>query len=125
MDESLETTERLRAVRARDRRVLGTVLIGLGLVFCQCFFVSVTEEVQRAIKPGMSRIEVERLIGAPPGNYSSIFLHHDCDLFMMVQGQAQRWKWVGPQGAIFVFVDANGRVITSVWVSLAYLANLE
>jgi hypothetical protein len=65
----------------------------------------VTERNVRRIKPGMTRPEVEAILGGPASGY-----------YVLGTGHAPTWYWAGPCGWAHVHLDRPGRVEWAAWV---------
>jgi outer membrane protein assembly factor BamE (lipoprotein component of BamABCDE complex) len=59
------------------------------------------------IKEGMSRAEVEALLGGPPGDYHTENIFY-CSFGVTLDGQFERWS--GNEGAILIRFDKQDRV---------------
>jgi hypothetical protein len=63
------------------------------------------------IRRGMTRAEVESILGAPPGNYS---LGGRAEYFGGRPGRPFNAEWVGDEAALFVAFDERGVVLARV-----------
>jgi hypothetical protein len=80
--------------------------------------VRIDHETFQAIKSGMHEREIQRLIGAPPGDYRTA----DVD-YMLARvepgdtradgGETRLCRWVGDQGIINVIVGPTGQLVSA------------
>jgi hypothetical protein len=64
---------------------------------------------------GMTRAEVEAILGGPPGNYTGLFFNRDIAVPLTVVGSASRSQWTGTHGVLIVFFDEQEDVLTSTY----------
>jgi hypothetical protein len=107
------------------RRILSIVAVVLVLLGAAVLVYVATRprptidrETFARIRTGMSRPEVIGVIGAPPGNYTPMDWtggRKERDVFLTYGNAASREKWLGEQGGILVFFDAEGKVLYTHW----------
>ncbi|MBL8799816.1 MAG: hypothetical protein JNM56_38395 [Planctomycetia bacterium] len=103
------------------------ILIGFGL-FMVSFAAALTvfilahpkpvidEATKNRIRPGMTEVEVDDIIGAPEGLYTPgnfITGRKSYDVIFHFPGAAKRKRWVGEQGIILVYFDSHGKALES------------
>src|SRR5262249_32430069 len=98
-------------------------LVWVGVVMCAALAVCLTAWMSfvrpgkvrlanhRGIRAGMTLAEVERVLGGPPGDYSSDPQPTDSYLATTRAGWGVRWEtWVSDEGVVTVHLNDEGRV---------------
>ena len=104
----------------KKRRLLGLMTVGVAamlvcaaLPFLLTKPIRITEANCERIRPGMTRTEVEVILGAPPGDYETGRRGIVLDLYgngvLMNEGRMQEWG--GNEGFIQVGFDDNNAVL--------------
>jgi hypothetical protein len=65
------------------------------------------------VERGMTRAEVEAILGGPAGSYTGGFSQMEISVPLTVVGSASRQQWTGTRGVLIVFFDEHGKVMTS------------
>ena len=73
------------------------------------------KETCERVQCGMTRAEVEAILGGPPGNYTGVFFKKDVSVPVTVAGSASRQQWTGTRGVLLVFFDEHQRVMSSMY----------
>lgn len=102
--------------------LLLAIPVGLILLLARATEPRVTRAKLELVREGMTRAEVEALIGVPPGDYASGTVFSDCKF---VERPEKPWaysaEWTCDDGLLFVYFDENDRVVWAVtyngWVS--------
>jgi hypothetical protein len=88
-----------------------SVLLGLAIYRTLPPPARITEANYAAIQEGITSDEVERVLGAPPGNYASKPLYASA-LVGGPPGHTELRKWTGDEGTIYLWFDSQSRVVT-------------
>jgi hypothetical protein len=105
-------------VRKRALWVAGLTLAAAGLLLTPV--VRIDEETAHRIRPGLTMSEVEAIIGASPGWHDGFV-----GIRASLPGYKSEWlpdvrhnnpeEWFGRNGAILVWFDKQGRVLTATY----------
>lgn len=81
----------------------------------------ITEEAAVSVQPDMPRAQVEDALGGPAGNYRAGPLGlsaQDLDYPSVLRNGARLSRWIGDEGAVYVYFDKDDVVYYSFWVPL-------
>ena len=113
-------------IAMNKRRLLTLMTIGvLALLACAALLfllpkpIDVTEASCGRIQPGMTRTEVEAILGGPPGDYETgkrgIVLDRYGNGVLMEEGRMEEWG--GDEGFLQIGFDENDSVLWTRFVS--------
>jgi hypothetical protein len=80
-----------------------------------CALLPIDKATCDKVERGMTRPEVEAILGGPPGNYTGLFFKKDIAVPLTVAGSASRAQWTGTSGVLIVFFDEQEKVLTSTY----------
>ncbi len=102
----------------KQKRVLSfagllVVLAGVGALSVRWLTVPVTSHISEAtvarIQPGMTKAEVERLLGGPPGDYTTRSMVWALEISRLVPPGTPA-SWLSDEGEATVYFDEEGLV---------------
>jgi hypothetical protein len=95
------------------------LLVGVWLALVMPTRCPVTEAASERIKPGMTRAEVEAILGGPPGEYRTR-IYPEPDEYLPSSGWVsdgfRGWKageWQGDEGKVSIYFDSSDSVFTT------------
>jgi hypothetical protein len=107
----------MMASRKRRRLLiaLGLVLAAVAAWYLLAPVPRISSYYSRKIQPGMTRAQVETILGGPPGDYRTAPFRLPDDQIIAQVPAGERWlpageQWQGDRFSVYVTFDAQGRV---------------